>query len=224
MRNYWNQLACFKYFTHSKIVKCEIKHQLSSKSGKLHKITKASFLLVFISSPWKTFLPTVLSYQTPLLLPRCTSKTVKAISQCCYFLLLSFIGRRNTHTHIYMWFSNSGWPQKPYGISQHFRFFFQDISMRLFFSCKLFVWSVVFYWIPQVSIHVLGLDFIKLTKIYLSHPGLFWSSVNTHTYMLRQTQTTTSPPFSNAEIAYPWDEGVFCIWHSSSVLNIGIYP
>lgn len=104
MRNYWNQLACFKYFTHSKIVKCEIKHQLSSKSGKLHKITKASFLLVFISSPWKTFLPTLLSYQTPLLLPRCTSKTVKAISQCCYFLLLSFIGRRNTHTYLYVVF------------------------------------------------------------------------------------------------------------------------
>lgn len=43
MRNYWNQLVCFKYATHRKIFECEIKHILSSKTGKLHKITKAGF-------------------------------------------------------------------------------------------------------------------------------------------------------------------------------------
>lgn len=116
-----------------------------------------------------------------------------------------------------MWFSMSGWPHRT---SQHLRFFFQDISMQFVFSCKTFVWSVLFYWIPHVSIHVLPHDSIKLIKLGLSHPGLFWSSGNTHIhiYIFRQTQTSTPPPFSNAETAH-WVRWR-CVSHSAQQSNI----
>lgn len=64
MRNYWNQLVCFNYATHRKIVKCEIKHILSPKTGKLHKITKAGFFAGLYFSLEDLFFP-LYSHITP---------------------------------------------------------------------------------------------------------------------------------------------------------------
>lgn len=99
MRNYWNQLACFKYFTHSKIVECEIKHQLSSKSGKLHKITKARFFAgLYIFS-----MEDLSSHCTLISTPLAFTKVHFQNSEGNQPVLLLFtfeLYRKKEHTHI----------------------------------------------------------------------------------------------------------------------------
>lgn len=48
MRNYQNQIVCFKYATHRQLVKCERKCIFTPKSGKICRIITARFFSLYM--------------------------------------------------------------------------------------------------------------------------------------------------------------------------------
>lgn len=148
------------------------------------------------------------SHITPLHSPRCTSKTMKSISQCYYFT--SELYRKKKYTHIYICGSQSqGGRKKAY--------FWNILALQFFLSRCFHAVSLQLEDIYLVSALLLDTTsvnpcaatlFNQINKDMFISPRsilVLCKCTRTHIHrdILRQTQNVTPPPFSNAETAYP---------------------